>query len=89
MLTAPSLCFLKGWACIKQHQPEAWRETSILNTCKGEGHGAGDWFNRLDLSLQSNNYGVGLPPREKNEASWALKRELLATPALKPSPAQV
>lgn len=32
---------------------------------------------------------MGLPPREKNEASWALKRELLATPALKPSPGQI
>ena len=32
---------------------------------------------------------MGLPPREKNEASWALKRQLLATPALKPSPDQI
>ena len=46
---------------------------------------AGDWFNRLDLSYQSNNFGVGLPPAAKNEATWPIKRPLLADHALKPS----
>ena len=46
---------------------------------------AGDWFNRLDFSYQSNNFGVGLPPAAKNEATWPIKRPLLADHALKPS----
>lgn len=47
---------------------------------------AGDWFNRLDWSLQSNNFGVGLPPAGKNQGSWGLHRPLLADPALRPPP---
>ena len=50
---------------------------------------AGDWFNRLDWSLQSNNFGVGLPPATKNKASWGLHRPLLADPGLRPSPALI
>ena len=45
---------------------------------------AGDWFNRLDFTMRSNNYGVGLPPKEKNEATWPLKRKLLGDAGLKP-----
>ena len=50
---------------------------------------AGDWFNRLDWSLQSNNFGVGLPPASKNKGSWGLHRPLLADPALRPPPALI
>ena len=50
---------------------------------------AGDWFNRLDWSLQSNNFGVGLPPATKNKGSWGLHRPLLADPALRPPPALI
>ena len=48
--------------------------------------GPGDWFNRLDWSCASNNFGVGLPPAAKNEAAWPIKAPLLADPAMKPSP---
>lgn len=27
---------------------------------------------RIDFSYESNNWGIGLPPREKNEKSWPL-----------------
>lgn len=27
---------------------------------------------RLDFTYSSNNWGVGLPPKEKNEKSWPL-----------------
>ncbi len=47
---------------------------------------SGDWFNRLDFSGQSNNWGVGLPPRGENRPHWPLMRQLLSDPALKPSP---
>ena len=45
----------------------------------------GDWFNRLDFTYTTNNFGVGLPPAAKNEAAWPIKQPLLADPSLKPS----
>jgi len=50
---------------------------------------SGDWFNRLDFSYRSNNWGVGLPPAPDNEAHWPLFRSLLADPALRPDAAQI
>ena len=47
-------------------------------------YNSGDWFNRLDFSARSNNWGVGLPPAGDNQASWPVMRPLLADPALKP-----
>ena len=46
---------------------------------------SGDWFNRLDFSYRSNNWGVGLPPARENEAELAALRPLLADPALRPA----
>jgi pullulanase len=45
---------------------------------------SGDWWNALDFTGSTNNWGVGLPPGE-NERSWRSMRPLLANPALKPS----
>ena len=50
---------------------------------------SGDWFNRLDFSYRSNNWGVGLPPAEENERNWAVLRPLLADPALRPAEAHI
>ena len=36
----------------------------------------GDWFNRVDYSMKSNNAKKGLPPSVKDKANWALIREL-------------
>ena len=49
---------------------------------------SGDWFNRLDFTYESNNWGAGLPPAE-NEAHWNVMRPLLANPALKPGRAEI
>ncbi len=49
----------------------------------------GDWFNKLDWTLQSNNFGVGLPVATKNKDNWGSKQPLLANPDLKPSPEQI
>lgn len=51
-------------------------------------YNSGDWFNRLDFTYETNNWGVGLPPGE-NEASWPVLKPLLANPALKPSKANI
>ncbi len=50
---------------------------------------SGDWFNRLDFTYQSNNWGVGLPPAGENQSHWPLFQPLLADPALAATPAQI
>ena len=50
-----------------------------------DSYDSGDWFNRLDYIYQSNNYGVGLPPADKNSSNWQLMRQLLRLPELVPS----
>jgi pullulanase-type alpha-1,6-glucosidase len=48
-------------------------------------YNSGDWFNRLDFTYMSNNWGAGLPPAGDNQSNWPLFAPLLANPALKPS----
>jgi pullulanase/glycogen debranching enzyme len=50
---------------------------------------SGDWFNRLDWSYQTNNFGVGLPPAADNGKDYALMQPLLANRALQPTPADI
>ncbi|MFB1483468.1 pullulanase-type alpha-1,6-glucosidase [Corallococcus sp. RDP092CA] len=50
---------------------------------------SGDWFNQVDWTYQSNNWGVGLPPATENAGNWPLFGPLLADPALKPTPADI
>ena len=48
---------------------------------------SGDVFNRIDWSLSTNHFGVGLPPAGDNETSWPQMRPLLARAAeLAPTP---
>jgi len=37
----------------------------------------GDWFNKVDFTKQTNNYNVGLPPADKDQANWPLIKKLL------------
>jgi pullulanase len=48
-------------------------------------YNSGDWFNRIDWTMQSNNWGVGLPPAQGNEEDWSIIGPALADPNLKPS----
>ncbi|MES2017130.1 MAG: alpha-1,6-glucosidase domain-containing protein [Pseudomonadota bacterium] len=50
---------------------------------------SGDWFNRIDWSLQDNYFGTGLPPFDDNGKDYALIKPLLANAALKPAPADM
>lgn len=50
-------------------------------------YNSGDWFNKLDLSGQTSNWGVGLP--FDSDSNWPLYKPLLANPALKPGPAAI
>ncbi|CAJ2629361.1 unnamed protein product [Trifolium pratense] len=49
-----------------------------------DSYNSGDWFNRLDFTYNSNNWGVGLPPQEKNEKSWPIMKPRLADPSFRP-----
>ena len=53
----------------------------------GNSYNSGDWFNRLDFTYQTDNWGVGLPPNGTDR--WPAMRALLGNPALKPSPADI
>jgi pullulanase-type alpha-1,6-glucosidase len=46
-------------------------------------YNSGDWFNKLDWTYESNNWGVGLPPEGRDK--WDIYRPLLADPALAPA----
>ena len=48
-------------------------------------YNSGDWFNRIDWSMQSNNWGQGLPPASGNQGDWGLLGPALADPNLKPT----
>jgi pullulanase-type alpha-1,6-glucosidase len=52
-------------------------------------YNSGDWFNKLDFTYNSNNWGVGLPPAGDNKDNWQLFGSLLANPALKPNREQI
>jgi pullulanase-type alpha-1,6-glucosidase len=54
-----------------------------------DSYNSGDWFNRVDWSYGSNNFGVGLPPAGPNEAKWPFMGPRLADPALRPSTSDI
>jgi pullulanase len=41
---------------------------------------SGDWFNRVDFSLETHNWGTGLPPAWDNRSRWDEMRPLLTNP---------
>jgi pullulanase-type alpha-1,6-glucosidase len=52
-------------------------------------YNSGDWFNKLDFTYETNNWGVGLPPAGDNQSNWPLMSVLLGNPALQPSGADI
>lgn len=50
-------------------------------------YNSGDWFNKIDWTYESNNWGVGLPGEGRDK--WDLFRPLLADPALKVTKAEI
>jgi pullulanase len=50
---------------------------------------SGDWFNKIDWSGQSANWGIGLPIASQNGGQWPIMQPLLANPALTPQPANI
>lgn len=52
-------------------------------------YNAGDWFNRLDFSYKTNNFGVGLPSESDNKENWQFMRPFLADPELQPRQGEI
>lgn len=43
----------------------------------GDSYNSGDWFNKLDFTYTHNNWGVGMPCKEKNYHEWDFWRPRL------------
>ena len=52
-------------------------------------YNSGDWFNQLDFSYQSNNFGIGLPMASENRANWNFMRPYLNNPNLYASETEI
>jgi pullulanase len=50
---------------------------------------SGDWFNKIDWSGQTANWGIGLPIASQNGNQWPIMQPLLADPAYTPQPANI
>ena len=50
-------------------------------------YNSGDWFNKLDWTYTSNNWGVGLPIEGSNY--YSIFQPLLANPGLAPAPSDI
>ena len=68
---------------------QAGQEMLRSKSLDRDSYNAGDWFNALDFSYQSNNFGVGLPSAEKNQGTWPLMRPILTNPLIKPGMANI
>jgi pullulanase len=49
-----------------------------------DSYNSGDWFNKLDWSYGSDNFGVGLPIASKNKDRWPIIKPLLARKDITP-----
>ncbi len=50
---------------------------------------SGDWFNKIDWSGQTANWGIGLPMASQNGGQWLFQEPLLANAALSPLPSTI
>jgi pullulanase len=50
---------------------------------------SGDWFNKIDWSGQTANWGIGLPIASQNSAQWSIMTPLLSNPAYTPGPQDI
>jgi pullulanase len=50
---------------------------------------SGDWFNKIDWTGQTANWGIGLPIASQNQGQWPIMTPLLSNPAYTPLPANI
>jgi pullulanase len=80
-----------GVIALSQGMPFFDSGMEILRSKSGDqnSYDSGDWFNRLDWSLQKNNWGAGLPQGTDNKSDWDFWRPRLADPNLNMGPAEI
>ena len=52
-------------------------------------YNSGDWFNKIDWSDQTANWGIGLPIASQNQGQWQIMTPLLSDPAYTPLPTNI
>ena len=52
-------------------------------------YNSGDWFNKIDWTGQTANWGIGLPIASQNQSQWPLMTPLLSNPAYTPQPQNI
>jgi pullulanase len=52
-------------------------------------YNSGDWFNKIDWTGQTANWGIGLPIASQNESQWPLMTPLLSNSAYTPLPKNI
>jgi pullulanase len=50
---------------------------------------SGDWFNKIDWSGKTDNWGIGLPLASQNGGQWPIMMPLLSNPAYTPEPENI
>jgi pullulanase/glycogen debranching enzyme len=54
-----------------------------------DSYDSGDWFNRVDWTLQSNGWKSGLPNAGKDSSNWPVIKPLFADATAAPAPANI
>lgn len=54
-----------------------------------DSYDSGDWFNRVDFTLNDNNWNVGLPRQDKDGDNWRVIIPLLADTTLQAGPQHI
>jgi pullulanase len=52
-------------------------------------YNSGDWFNKIDWSGKTANWGIGLPIASQNQSQWPIMQPLLSNSAYTPLPANI
>jgi pullulanase len=52
-------------------------------------YNSGDWFNKIDWTGQTANWGIGLPIASQNQGQWPIMTPLLSNSAYTPLPANI
>ncbi|MEL7382079.1 MAG: pullulanase-type alpha-1,6-glucosidase [Pseudomonadota bacterium] len=45
-----------------------------------DSYDSGDWYNKVDFSKQTNNWNVGLPRADKDQANWDAIKSVISNP---------
>ncbi len=64
-------------------------ETLRSKSLDRNSYDSGDWFNRIDWTLNDNYFATGLPPEQDNGNNWSVMRPVLANPLIKPRPQDI